>query len=68
VRFGFEEMALNRIQAHHFTRNGASGRVMTKLGMQFEGIHRQAFRKAGGAFEDVAEYALLRADWGRGAA
>ena len=41
LMFGFDELGLNRIQARHITRNPASGRVMQKLGMTFEGVHRQ---------------------------
>jgi RimJ/RimL family protein N-acetyltransferase len=63
VDFGFRELALNRVQARHFTRNPASGRVMQKLGMKFEGIHRQ-YALVRGAFEDVAMYAVLRSDPG----
>ncbi len=59
--FGFDVLGLNRIQAHHITRNPASGRVMQKLGMEFEGISRQHFL-ARGEFEDVAGYAILRSD------
>ena len=61
LAFGFGEMRLNRIQAHHFTRNPASGRVLAKIGMRLEGIHRQSLRKWD-AFEDVAQYAILLAD------
>ncbi len=60
--FGFDALGLHRIQAHHMTRNPASGRVMEKLGMAFEGIHRQHIRK-GGRFEDVAVYAICRDEW-----
>ena len=40
---GDSELGLHRVQGRHFTRNAASGRVMQKLGMQFEGTHRGAF-------------------------
>src|SRR3982750_3610086 len=38
IDFGFEELGLHRIEARHFIRNPASGRVMQKLGMQQEGV------------------------------
>jgi ribosomal-protein-alanine N-acetyltransferase len=63
VDFGFRELALNRIQARHLPRNPASGRVMEKLGMRFEGIQRQ-YLLVRGAFEDLAMYAVLRSDLG----
>jgi len=62
IEFGFRALRLHRIHAHHLVRNPASGRVMQKLGMQLEGIHRHAIRKWG-IFEDVAHYAVLETDW-----
>lgn len=60
--YGFLDLGLNRIEAHHLVKNPASGRVMQKLGMQYEGTLRQKVRKQG-RFEDVAMYGLLAADW-----
>src|SRR4051812_12494432 len=37
LRFGFEDLSMNKIHAHHFTRNPASGRVLQKIGMKYEG-------------------------------
>ena len=62
IRFGFEELGLNRIYATHFTGNPASGRVMQKAGMQFEGVLRQDVRK-GERYHDHAVYAILRQEW-----
>lgn len=62
VRFGFEELDLNRIYAFHMVRNPASGRVLAKAGMQPEGVLRQRVRKWG-VFEDVVMQAVLREDW-----
>ncbi|MGH7578215.1 MAG: GNAT family N-acetyltransferase [Longimicrobiales bacterium] len=59
LEFGFEALALNRIQARHMTRNPASGRVLQKLGMKAEGVHRQ-YALIRGQFEDVAMYAVLK--------
>ena len=60
LSFAFDTLVLHRIQARHFTRNPASGRVLQKLGMQLEGIHRDAFKRWN-VFEDVAVYAMLAA-------
>ncbi len=66
IRFGFADLGLNRIYATYLTRNPASGRVMQKAGMQFEGIQRQAVRKWE-ADEDLGQYAILRSDlWSEG--
>jgi ribosomal-protein-alanine N-acetyltransferase len=62
VCYGFQELKLNRIHAHHMVRNAASGRVLEKIGMKQEGLLRQAVRKWG-VFEDVVLMAILRDDW-----
>jgi [ribosomal protein S5]-alanine N-acetyltransferase len=60
--FGFARLELHRIQSRHFTRNAASGRVMQKLGMLFEGVNRDAYFRWG-RFEDVAVYGVLVQEW-----
>ena len=62
LRYGFEVLGLNRIQARHFTRNPASGRVMQKIGMKYEGCLRQAVKKWD-KFEDWEIYGILRSEW-----
>src|SRR5262249_53345409 len=62
LRFGFEQLNLNRIHAHHMVRNPASGRVLEKIGMKREGLLRQRVRKWG-VFEDVVSLAILQEDW-----
>jgi RimJ/RimL family protein N-acetyltransferase len=62
IPWAFETLNLNRIQACHFTRNPASGRVMQKAGMTLEGILRQRVKKWG-KFEDIAVYAILRHEY-----
>jgi RimJ/RimL family protein N-acetyltransferase len=60
--YGFTVLQLHRIYARHLTRNPASGRVMQKLGMTFEGIQREHVLKDT-QFEDMACYGSLRAEW-----
>ena len=60
--FGFGKLELHRIQARHFTRNQASGIVMQKLGMQLEGVNREAYLRWG-RFEDVTVYGILAQEW-----
>ncbi|MBQ4639806.1 MAG: GNAT family N-acetyltransferase [Clostridia bacterium] len=62
LRFGFEELKLNRIEAQHDTENPASGKVMAHCGMQFEGVMRSRVMNKG-VFRDVAVYAVLKNDW-----
>ncbi|HEX9786233.1 MAG TPA: GNAT family N-acetyltransferase [Opitutaceae bacterium] len=59
---GFGVLDLERIHAHHFARNIASGRVLEKIGMKLEGVRRHAFLKAGN-FEDIREFGMLRSEW-----
>jgi ribosomal-protein-alanine N-acetyltransferase len=63
LRFGFEDLGLNRIYAHHMARNPAAGQVLRHLGMQHEGMLRERVRKWG-VYEDVVLYAILRGDRG----
>lgn len=62
IAYGFGTLGLNRIQARHMLNNPASGRVMQKIGMTYEGTHRQAALRFG-SFEDLAVYAILRSEY-----
>jgi len=62
LRYGFEERVLNRIWAYHFARNPASGRVLQKIGLRYEGVARQHIRKWN-RYEDCLLYGLTRADY-----
>jgi ribosomal-protein-alanine N-acetyltransferase len=62
LRYAFEVLDLNRVQARHMTRNPASGRVMQKIGMQYEGTLRQSIFRWG-KFEDAAMYSILRDEY-----
>lgn len=59
LRYGFEQLKLNRIFASHFRENRASQRVLTKLGMRREGCMRQHVLKWG-RFVDLELYSILR--------
>jgi RimJ/RimL family protein N-acetyltransferase len=62
IDFGFEDLKLHRIEARHMLRNPASGRVMRKLGMQHEGVHRESALKWD-RFESLAVYSILEPEW-----
>ncbi len=62
LQFGFEILKLNRIYARHMLRNPASGRVLKRIGMNLEGVLRDAVCKWG-TYEDVALLAIIRHDW-----
>lgn len=63
--FGFAYFRLHRIHASHFGSNPASGRVMEKIGMQYEGCRREHVFKEGRGFEDSVDYGLLASDLAR---
>ena len=58
IQFSFEEMGLQRVEAIHFIENGASGRVMQKAGMEFEGLARRRFFIKN-RFWDIKQYAII---------
>lgn len=62
IRYLFEEIQVNRIEAGYDVNNPASGRVMEKVGMQKEGILRKAGRNNQGLF-DMVFCAILRSDF-----
>lgn len=61
LRYGFDVLGLHRIFARHLTRNPASGRVMQKIGMQYEGRMRGHLKKWD-AFEDIETYGILQGE------
>ena len=62
VAYGFRELGLHRIASTHIVRNPASGRVMQKLGMQYEGTLRSDTMKWD-RYEDLCVYGLLADEW-----
>jgi ribosomal-protein-alanine N-acetyltransferase len=62
LRYGFEMLALHRIFASHFKHNPASGRILKKIGMQYEGCQREHLRKWD-RFVDSELYGILRREW-----
>ena len=62
LKFGFEKLSLNRIEARCFVLNTASQRVLEKCGMKYEGTMRQSlFVK--GEFQDLKIYSILKNDF-----
>ena len=59
IEYGFKQCQLQRIFAHHFADNPASGRVMEKAGMRYEGTLRQHLKKDG-RFRDLRVYGILQ--------
>ena len=63
IEFLFNEVGYNRIQAKYMPVNIASGKVMQKLGMQYEGIQREAYKDNNGNFCDIAVYSILKREF-----
>jgi [ribosomal protein S5]-alanine N-acetyltransferase len=64
MKYAFEKLKIERIFAHYLARNPASGRVLTKLGMQQEGCLR-SHRLKGGQYEDLIVCGVLRGEFGK---
>ena len=64
LRHGFEDLGLHRIFATHFKHNPASGKILKKIGMSYEGCQREHLLKWG-EFVDSEMYGILRREWER---
>ena len=62
LRYGFENLDLHRIFATHFKNNPASGNILKKIGMRYEGCQREHVLKWD-KFVDSEMYGLLRCEW-----
>lgn len=62
LQYAFEKLNLNRVYASHFARNPASGRVMQKAGMHYEGTLRGHFIRWT-APEDLVYYGIRKSEW-----
>ncbi len=61
LRYGFDELKLNRIYANCFGGNPASGKILRKIGMVAEGCLAQHVKKWG-KYIDLEIYGLLQKD------
>ena len=62
MRHAFCDLGLQRVHASHFAGNPASGRVMQKAGMRYEGCLRQHVVRWGEA-QDLVCHGILRAEY-----
>jgi ribosomal-protein-alanine N-acetyltransferase len=60
--FAFKNVGFNRIETYHSTNNPASGKVMQKSGMTFEGFAKQKYISISG-IEDCNMYSIIRDDF-----
>ena len=61
LQYAFDQRDLHRVYGHCFSRNPASGRVMEKAGLRFEGELRAQILKDG-EFLDLRHYGILHSD------
>lgn len=62
INFGFNELKLNRIQAHAMVENASSLKLLEKLGFAQEGYHPDLVIKWG-EYKDVLTFGLLRINY-----
>ena len=60
IRYGFEKLALSRIEAVVLPENKASSKVLLKAGMQFEGLLR-SYQVWKGKPSDLEMYSIVKA-------
>lgn len=65
IDYLFSEVGFNRIVALHDTNNCASGKVMMKSEMKYEGTLRQANYSEKRGFYDLDIYGILKDEWNR---
>lgn len=58
----FRTVGFQRVGAIHHTGNNASGVVMQKAGMKYEGTKRKFLKNKHGEFVDCKSYAIIRDD------
>lgn len=56
----FGRVGFNRVMAKHDVENPASGKVMQKCGMAYEGRLRQAYLRHDGSYSDALLYSILK--------
>ena len=59
IRYFFNDVGANRVEARHDVNNPASGKVMRKCGLRYEGTRIKADRNNSGLC-DVAMYGLIK--------
>jgi len=65
IEFAFNKMAMNRVEAKFMYGNDASLSVMKKLGMKFEGYHRDMLLVKG-KYRTIGYAAILRSEYEKG--
>ena len=62
LEYGFNVQGLDRIYAFHFKGNEASGKVLNKIGMKYEGILKKEYWHMG-KLKDTLHYGINKTDY-----
>jgi [ribosomal protein S5]-alanine N-acetyltransferase len=62
LNYAFEQLGMRRVYSSHLARNPASGRVMQKIGMKYEGTQKRHIQKWE-KLEDLVLYGILYEEW-----
>lgn len=62
IRFLFDEVGMHRIMAKHDIENPASGEVMKKCGMTYEGRFKEYYLRHDGTYSDALVYGIVSCD------
>lgn len=63
IKFAFEEIGFERITGRHDVDNPASGRVMEKCNLKYEGILRKIIKNHKGILVDCKYYSILKEEY-----
>jgi ribosomal-protein-alanine N-acetyltransferase len=63
IEFAFDEVGFQRITARHRADNLASGRVMEKCGLKYEGHLRKILKNSSGILVDCKYYSILKDEY-----
>lgn len=63
IKFAFEEVDFKRITARHDIFNIASGKVMEKCGLKYEGTLRKVNKDSKGILVDCKYYSILKEEY-----
>ena len=63
LRYGFDDLALNRVELKTDIRNARSQAAMAKLGAVREGVFRAHMIRPDGSLRDSVYFAVTRDDW-----
>lgn len=62
VKYGFEQLGLNKITSSHFETNPASGKVLLKSGLKKEGELQEHIKK-NSTYQDLLVYGLTKNEY-----